>query len=978
VSASRPSVYTIPPHRGFADALAAGLIARHGREETGLAQGIVLLPNNRAARAIADAFVRRSGGGLLLPRLVPIGDPDLDERIGGALEPLDAEPVPPAIDPVERLFLLAGLVERHVPGVAGPEALRLAEDLARTLDQLIVEEVEPARLRRFGEDAPDLSLHWQASLGRLAVILDHWPRLLAERREIDPSERRKRLLVALARRWRERPPGGFVIAAGITDTAPAVAGLLRVVSRLETGAVVLPGLDSAMPEAEWQALGPDEADPETGFRPRSIETHPQFQLKLLLDRMGVARGEVERWRWGGGGGAPAARSRAIANAMRPASFTAAWQGSPPAARRLTGVRALELADPAEEAQAIAIALREALEVPGRTAALVTPDRGLARRVSAHLKRWGVEADDSAGRPLSEMAPGTFLLALATAAAEQFAPVPLLALLKHPLAMRGERRLAWLDGARLLDLALRGPRPPAGLAGIAAHLADQQGRDREIRRAALDWWRKVTPGLEPLERAFRQPDPPFDRLLAALRETASALSGDEAWAGPAGRSAAELLASVEAAGTGQVAPASAAPMLEQLMRSVAIRPPFGQHPRLFIWGLIEARLQQADLVILGGLNEGIWPPLPAPDPWLAPRLRHGLGLPGLERRIGIAAHDFAAGLGAPNVLVTRARRDSRTPAIASRFWLRLEAVTGGVSRSPLHRKWAAAVDRPAKPRPAGRPMPSPAASLRPRTISVTEVDRLKADPFAFYARKMLGLPALDPVDADPGPAWRGSAVHRVLEAWMKQDDCDPAALRPRAQALLAETAAHPLVRALWQPRLLEAIDWIADQVARNRAEGRRPLRAEAKGKTRIGEIILYGEADRIDRLADGGLAIVDYKTGTPPGPKAVAEGYSMQLGLLGLIAERGGFDGIEGEAAGFEYWSLAKKAGKLGYVTSPVGGRTGFDPADFTRRAERNLIAAAEAWLTGSEPFTAKLHPEYAPYGEYDQLMRLDEWYGREG
>lgn len=978
MSASRPSVYTIPPHRGFADALAAGLIARHGRGETELAQGIVLLPNNRAARAVSDAFVRRSGGGLLLPRLVPIGDSDLDERIGGALEPLDEDPVPPAIDPVERLFLLAGLVERHLPGTSGPEALRLAEDLARTLDQLIVEEVEPARLRRFGDDAPDLSAHWQASLDRLTVILDHWPRLLAERGRIDPAERRRRLLDSLAGRWRGRRPGGFVVAAGITDTAPAVARLLRAVSRLEAGAVVLPGLDSAMPEVEWQALGPHEPDPETGFRARSIETHPQFQLKRLLDRMGVARGEVERWRWGGGGGAPAARSRAIANAMRPAAFTSAWQTSPPPERRLTGVRALELADPAEEAQAIAVALREALETPGRTAALVTPDRALARRVSAHLRRWGVEADDSAGRPLSEMAPGTFLLALATAAAERFAPVSLLALLKHPLAMRGDRRLAWLDGARQLDLALRGPRPPAGLDGIAVHLGNPEGRDRDVRKAALDWWREVAPGLEPLERAFREPDPPFALLLAALRETASALSGEEAWAGPAGRAAAELLASVEAAAAGRIAPASAAPMLEQLMRGVAVRPPFGQHPRLFIWGLIEARLQQADLVILGGLNEGTWPPLPPPDPWLAPRLRHALGLPGLERRIGIAAHDFAAGLGAPNVLVTRARRDVRAPAIASRFWLRLEAMTGGVSRSPLHRKWAAAIDRPAGHKPAERPAPSPQPSLRPRLISVTEVDRLKADPFAFYARKMLGLPALDEVDSDPGPAWRGSAVHRVLEAWMKEDDCDPAALRPRAEALLAGTAAHPLVRALWQPRLLEAIDWIAGQVAKNREDGRRPLRAEAKGKCRVGEVSLYGEADRIDRLADGGLAIVDYKTGTPPGPKAVAEGYSMQLGLLGLIAERGGFEGLEGAAACFEYWSLAKKAGKLGYVASPVGGRTGFDPADFTARAERNLIAAAEAWLTGSEPFTAKLHPEYAPYGEYDQLMRLDEWYGREG
>jgi ATP-dependent helicase/nuclease subunit B len=666
--------------------------------------------------------------------------------------------------------------------------------------------------------------------------------------------------------------------------------------------------------------------------------------------------------------------------MKPASFTDRWQGLRPAERRLTGVRALELADPAEEAQAIAIALREALETPGRTAALITPDRNLARRVSTHLRRWNIEADDSAGRPLSQLAPGTLLLALATAAAEQFAPVPLLALLKHPLVMKGEGRLDWLEGVRALDLALRGPRPPAGLDGIDEHLADRSGRDRERRARAAEWWRSVAPRLTTLERGFRGDRASLPALIGLLREAASELAGDEMWAGPAGRAAAELLASAEPAsehGPQRLAPATLPALLEQLLEGVAVRPPFGQHPRLFIWGLLEARLQSADLVILGGLNEGVWPQLPTPDPWLAPRVRHELGLPSLERRIGLAAHDFASALGGRDVLVTRARRDARSPAIASRFWLRLEAMTAGVTRSPRHRAWARGLDRPTSFAPAARPAPRPAAELRPRRIAVTDVDRLKADPFAFYARKMLAFSPLDSIDADPSAAWRGSAVHKALEAWMKEDECEPARLRPRAEALLRDAAAHPLMRALWQPRLLEAIDWLAAEMAKNLAAGRRPAAAEAKGTCELQGIKLYGEADRIDRLADGSLAIVDYKTGTPPGPKAVAEGFSMQLGLLGLIAEHGGFEGIEGIPACFEYWSLARKAGRLGYVASPVAGRYGIDPAEFTTIAARNFLAAAAKWLTGDEPFTAKLHPEHAPYGDYDQLMRLDEWYGRE-
>jgi ATP-dependent helicase/nuclease subunit B len=980
-----PKVYTIPPHRAFADALAAGLIARHGREKTGLARGIVLVPNNRAARAIQDAFVRRSDGGLLLPRLVPVGDPELDERIGGMFEPLGAAPIPPAIEPARRLMLMGALVQRH-RGCDAAEALRLAADLARTLDQLLIEEVDPARLSTFADELPELSIHWQKSLSQLQLILADWPALLKASGRIDLARRRNLLLDAVARRWREGPPAGFVCAAGITTAAPAVARLLGTVARLPEGMVVLPGLDLALPQAEWEALGPHEPEEETGRRPPSIETHPQFQFKLLLDRMSVARGEVERWRWGGGSDAPAARSRAIAHAMAPARFTEKWQRLAPAERRLTGVRGLELSDPAEEAQAIALALREALEEPGRTAALVTPDRALARRVSAHLRRWGIEADDSAGRPLSQTPPGTLLLAAANAAAERFAPVALLALLKHPLVMAGGDRLGWLDGARLLDRMLRGPRPAAGLDGIAAHLAPDGGRDGDLRAAAASWWGDVMTLLRPLE-AVADSEASLADLLGAVRETAMALAGAAAWSGPAGRAAAETLAEHEAAageGPERIRAAQLPALLEGLLAEAAVRPPYGQHPRLFIWGLIEARLQHAGLLVLSGLNEGTWPALPAPDPWLAPRLRADLGLPSLERRIGLAAHDFASALGAPRVLVTRARRDARAPAIASRFWLRLEAMTGGLTRSPLLRSWARAIDRPAgEPVPASRPAPAPDPAQRPRNISVTEVDRLKADPYAFYARKMLALMALDPVDADPTPAWRGSAVHDVLEAWMKEDECDPARLRARADALLESQAAHPLMRALWQPLLTEAIDFIADQVEANQKDGRRPLAAELWGAVDLAGVTLGGKVDRIDAMADGGLAIIDYKTGQPPAKKAVGAGYSLQLGLLGLIAERGGFPDIEGAAACFEYWSLARcpsgeRAGRRGFVTSPIGGRNGLDAAEFTDLAAAHFIAAAEAWLTGAEPFTAKLHPEYAPYGDYDQLMRRDEWYGREG
>ncbi|SEI98630.1 ATP-dependent helicase/nuclease subunit B [Sphingomonas sp. OV641] len=971
-----PRLFTIPAHRGFADALAAGLIRRFGDEPLGLARGLVLLPNNRAKLAVTNAFVRASGGALVLPRLVAIGADDLGEAIGAALDPADApDPPPPAIGSLGRRMILARLVKEAKPALDATEAVRLAGNLAATLDQLVVEEVDPARLSAL--DLGDLTEHWRQALELFQVVLDKWPGELASMGRIDAAARRTLLLRRLAERWGKTAPTGFVCAAGITDAAPAVAALLGRVAMLDNGLVVLAGLDRVMDQAEWDSLGPHQPDPITGRTPRAIEVHPQFHLKQLLSRMGMARDDVAPWPDGKDHQASAARGRTIANALAPAEYTARWTELRPQQRQLGGVRVAELASPAEEAQAIALALRQAVEEPERTAALVTPDRALARRVSAHCARWGLDVDDSAGRPLSITPPGTLLTAIVEAATDRFAPLALLTLLKHPLVRAGEQRGAWLERVRRLDRSLRGPRPAPGLDGIEVHLGDRAGA----------WWADVRALLDPLASAFAGGVTQLPALIAALRDAATSLAGDDAWRGPAGRGAADLLAELEAdavLGPPDVAVQELAPMLRLLMDEVAIRPPQGGHPRIAIYGLIEARLQSADLMILAGLNEGVWPGSAASDPWLAPRIRVALGLPGLERAIGVAAHDFGQGLGAPEVLITRSRRDARSPAIPSRLWLRLAAMAGDEFDRARDRKlegWSRLIDDGGTPRPVARPAPNPAAALRPKAMSVTQVDRLKADPFAFYAQRILRLAALDPVDADPTAAWRGTAVHGVLEAWARDEDCRVDALRPLALSMLGDPGTHPLVRALWQPRLLAAVEWIAQRMAAEQDVGRKVLAAEGKGGTVIAGIELSGRFDRIDSMPDGTLAIVDYKTGKVPSAAAVRAGFSMQLGLLGAIAEAGGFAGISGRAGSFEYWSLARNRERsFGSVSTPVdptGKSDRIPTAEFVDRARAVFAEAAGRWLTGYEAFVAKLHPEYAPYAEYDQLMRRDEWYGRD-
>ena len=980
----RLALYTIPAQRAFADALVAGLMKRFGDDPLRLARGLVLLPNNRGRRAVQDAFVRASGGGLLLPRLATIGDPALDEGAGAMLDPADDDaPLPPAVSPLQRRLMLARLiVDAHRAAgdpVATDEALRLAGTLARTLDQLLVEEVEPARLRDM-PIAAELSEHWRRSLAVFDLVIDRWPDALASLGLTDAARRRATMLRRVAGRWKRAAPDGFVCAAGISDPAPAVAHLLRTIAGLPAGMVVFQDLALDMPEPEWDALGPHEPDPAGGIPIRAIETHPQFQLKVLLDRIGAARGEVRAWREGSDHDASLARGRAIANALAPAAFTGKWTTLDATQRQLSGIRAVELPTIADEAQAIALALRGALETPGRTAALVTPDRALARRVAAHCERWGIAVDDSAGQPLSARASGTLLIALAEAAAQDFAPLPLLALLKHPLVMSGPGRAAWLEGARVLDLALRGPRPAPGLDGISAHLAEGDRREARVRAAAARAWPSIRAKLEPIAVIFAQGTQPLGALVAAIRDAAQAMCGDAVWAGPPGRAAAELIADLEAGadlGPPLIAPDAMGAVLRILLDDIAVRPPQGGHPRLAIYGVIEARLQTADLMILGGLNEGVWPASAAPDPWLAPRIRAELGLPGTEREVGVAAHDFANALGAPAVLITRARRDGRSPTLASRFWLRLEAMAGDrFARAPDLAAWAGALDDPGDFAPGTRPAPRPATAQRPTQISVTEVDTLKADPFAFYARRMLRLSPIDPVDAEPSPAWRGNQVHAILERWFVDDGARQDALKPRAEALLNDRRTHPMIRALWGPRLIEAIDWIAGKVSEQATEGRDILAVEGRGAMTLAGVELTGRFDRIDRDAEG-LVVVDYKTGQPPSTAAVRAGFSMQLGLLGAIAEAGRFAGITGTASGFEYWSLGKKGGTLGYVASPCKGRDAIPAADFTALARATFAEAAARWLTGDEAFTAKLRPEYAPYGDYDQLMRRDEWYGRE-
>lgn len=978
----RPTLYTIPPGAPFVDSLARGILLGRvvplDRDDPLALSGVtLLLPTRRACRALGDAFLRQSPEkALLLPRIQPLGDIDDDET---GLEDEGEDPLPPAIAPLTRRLLLARLVLRlgETPGGASlagagavDHATRLARSLADLLDEMQIARADPQALRTL---APaEYAAHWQRVLAFLSLIVDRWPAILAERGAMDPAARRNAVLTRLATRWRAGPPAHPVIAAGSTGSVPATRDLLATIARLPRGCVVFPGLDMAADAETWEAVGP---------------THPQYALKRLLARIGASRRAVMPWPDAADAGR--ARSRLIADAMRPAETIAGWRALPRAgADALSGFHRIDCGSPQEEAEVIAIVMRRVLATHGRTAALVTADRTLARRVAAELRRWRIEVDDSAGTPLGDTTPGAFLRLTARLAAENAAPVPLLAALKHPLAAGGMAPAAFRRAVRGLErAALRGPRPNPGIDGLRSALG-------EGGEGLRPWLAHLEEGFAPFAAAMSAGSASLRDLLTAhvgfaewLAATGEEEGAARLWAAGAGEQAARFVAELaEAAPTlPPLAPARYPALLDALMEGRTVRPPFTRHPRLHIWGVLEARLQHADCMILGGLNEGVWPPEIEGDPWMSRPMRAALGLPPPEARIGLSAHDFVQCCGAATVYLTWARRVEGTPTAPSRWLARLDALLGRLAagENPLRAlepallSWRSALARPARlPRP-GPPAPRPPVAARPRRLSVTRIETWLADPYSIYARSILDLRPLDPLDADPSAAERGVVIHRVLERFVREH---PDALPPDAEEVLlalgrahfAEARTPPGVLAIWWPRFRRIAAWFA-AVERARRAHVWPAATEVEGTLEIdapaGPFLLTAKADRIDGTKAGCLEIIDYKTGAVPTTREVAAGRRPQLSLEAAIARAGGFAGVEeAPVETLAYWKLTgvETAGEI--VNVDVDAET---LAEEALAGLRKLVARFDDPRT---PYEAVPRPAFAPlWNDYAHLARIKEW-----
>lgn len=966
------NIFTIAAGAPFADTLVRGILARIDTSDPlALSRTTIYLPTRRGARTLSESFARAMGGAALLPDIHALGELDEDEfLLDPSAETLDLKP---AIAPVRERLLLAALVQRWDHARGGDLTFAQAASLARGLASFFNEvETQRADLSKLDELAPEhLADHWAQVRDFLKLLRDQWPALLASENVMSPAARRNEALAVLARRFEKNPPAGPVIAAGSTGSIPVTAELLRVIANLPSGAVVLPGLDRALDEKSWTELDPG---------------HPQFGMQQLLRVIDVARGDVRDWHE-----APDARAREtlLREALRPAPTTDAWRalaetGGGEIARGLEGLSIVEAAHPGEEADAIALMLREVLETKDKTAALVTPDRNLARRVAAAMGRWNIAIDDSAGRPLSHTPPGTFLILLAEAAQAEFAPVPLLALLKHPLCACGMNAAEFRARVRQLDrFALRGVRPDPGLAGI----------EKAIRNDTLSaWFVGVATILKPLEEisgknAIAISDTIQTHIVAAehLAATGEETGSSRLYYGDAGEAAASLISEFSEAAVDlpDIDFKSYAALFATLAQERAIRPAFGKHPRLSILGPLEARLQSFDLIVLGGLNEGTWPQAAPADAWLSRPMRKALGLEQPERRIGLAAHDFATLAAAPRVVLTRALKEEGSPSVASRWVQRIVQLGKGLelekqlkAHAP-YATYAAALDAAAKVKPVAPPEPRPPVEKRPRKLSVTEIETWVRDPYETYAKHVLRLKPLDPLDARIGPLERGSAIHKALENFVARfkdalpEDAE-VQLIAEAEKVFREQNVPASVLALWMPRFRHAAAAFMTIERRRRvniARSHIEARGERKFAAPAGEFTLYGRADRIDELKSGGAAIVDYKTGKPPSGKQVEVLLAPQLPLEGAILAEGGFGEIgklKPEELLYIHFSGTK---------TPVEERAiKADAAALSAEAAEKLSRRIAFFDDPSTAYHSRVRVEKAQWaGNYDHLARVREW-----
>ncbi|MCP1199013.1 double-strand break repair protein AddB [Notoacmeibacter sp. MSK16QG-6] len=1026
-------VFTIDPGLPFlptlADALFDGSLTGEPLDKDdpfALSSVTLFLPTRRAARSLrAHLLDRADGRPVMMPAIRTLGDPDEDAGliVEGGAHALDLKP--PA-DPMHRTLVLAPLVQKWRKLIAaeaaqrgGPsapvpatlaDAIYLASDLGRLIDEV---ETEGIGWDDFKHIVPDeLADWWRITLQFLTIVTEAWPTYLTERDLSNPADHTNRLLDALAARLVASPPNGPVIAAGSTGTNPVTRRLLAAIASLPRGAIVLPGLDRHVDDDAWSLLSTAAVTP-------ALYGHPQQALATLLRALDTSPADVRPL--GAGGEALHARGKLVSLTMIPAPLTDRWKEKREAveswlkAGALDNVSLIEAASEQDEAMAIAAALRAAIETPNHQAALITPDRALARRVSSELLRFGIIANDSGGTPLETTPPATLLLLTAECAFRPGQVLPLLALLKHPLLRLGEARAQLREMAEFFELLnLRGTtaRPDvARLNDLLDDIAERRGdhaRERPDKRydsrrasAGLPFGHdvlgyKLQEAFEPLTKLRGNEFVPLHDILVATVQVFEALGRQKSGALDVlydGENGAMLAAKLRRL-VGEDSQLSVTPnewpdVLAALLAGETVKPAVGADQRVFIWGQLESRLQTVQTVILGALNEKSWPAAARADRFLSRSMQTDLSLLPPERRIGYAAHDFQQAMGHPTVILSRSAKADGAPTVSSRWLQRLTVLAGSDATDAMRQRgatylsWGSELDRAALVPLARRPCPIPPIEDRPTAFSVTQIERLRRDPYAIYAERILGLRPLPELMRDHDARDRGTLFHAILETFVKAGidlSAKEAAAHLEAigRKLFAAENLPDDIHAVWWPRFMAMVPHVlALETERQGRIVRSHVEAKA-AETAIDDTgcTLRGTADRIDEMLSGGADLIDYKTGEPPSAAEVRALTASQLPLEAALLQRGAFAGPGAkDPADLLYIKLAVKGEVTPKSALAQNKKQVVSASDLADQAWERLVEQMLFYRDPAHGYVARLLPfrQDEALGDYDHLARTLEW-----
>jgi ATP-dependent helicase/nuclease subunit B len=960
-----PRLFSVPLGVDFPRAVIEGLRDRlKGSPPEAIGRVQIIVNTSRMKRRLMTLFADGNAG--LIPRITLLGE------LGQSPAFRD---FPKAAAPLERrmdlISLVASLIDAQ-PDLAPRSSLfDLAESLAGLFDEMQGEGVSMEDIT--GLDVANSSGHWE----RAKSFIEIAGKFLDARVDaLDPEARQRAVIGKMLADWKVDPPQHPILLAGSTGSRGTTAILMRAIARLPQGAVLLPGFDRDMPKSIWDGLADDSA------RQFSQEDHPQYRFAKLLADLEVPLSDVDDW--SDAAAVDLARNKVVSLALRPVPVTDSWLTEGPELGDLqdamAGVTLVEAPTPRMEALAIAMRLRQAAQ-DGETAALITPDRMLSRQVSAALARWNIVADDSAGLPLQLSPPGRFLRHVADLFTQALTAESLLTVLKHPLTHSEVDRGPHLLFTRELELRLRryGPAFPDEAALMA-------WAEKQTLPGAADWAAWVARVLCDQEQPGAHEAGDLMQLLmdraAAFAAGPSGVGSGELWLQNAGREALKVCARFREAV--QVIPEVNARDFADLFGGVLsrgeVRNPDAPHPSVLIWGTLEARVQGADLLILAGLNEGSWPEAPSPDPWLNRQMRAQAGLLLPERRIGLSAHDFQQAIAAPKVWVTRAVQSDDAQTVPSRWLNRLlnlmdglkdqrgpDAIAAMTARGADWLARAQALEAPIDAVPAPRPSPRPPAEARPRQLSVTEIKTLVRNPYAVYAKHVLGLKPLDPLTKTPDARLRGIASHQVFEDFVKGWDAANSVddLVACARTIFEADVDWPSARLLWEARLSRTAPEFVRDEAKRQADAV-SHHYEIKGASDIPELgfRLVGQADRIDMDARGGALLYDYKTGAIP-TKDQQKRFDMQLLLEAAMVLRGSFEGISPRH--IERAQYLGVGSKIATVDAPLEEMT-------PTRVWLELTELVGSYLDANKGFTARRAMEKASDEDaYDQLARYEEW-----